>query len=1158
LLVGTLTFNFRFAGDGIRTAGEGTRLQIAGEGIQFQIAGDGTLFRFAGDGIRLQAAGEGTRLHIAGEGIQFQTAGEGSTPFNYGLVWMTQLRLIDKCRGGHRCIQLQVVMENRGDEQIALTARCVTMTYFAIISLFAPSTTLSPVNMQATSTWPGRPPGLPAATSECTATGSAHLTAPGWQSHVFGIHAASAGYDSGRSTNHVHVCDLEVRQDEFSAGLIVPNSQGQHGLPQSALAGMATLPSTLAGYIGGTECQDMGTAPSDSIKAGAFTGDGWPGSRLSLRSTATLDIPTGTRAAPSPLGRLDDSSMAMRTLIDNNAEQSVSLATQSPAILTGQQGDVVGNDANAVAYNGMVYTGKRYTDLCHASGEADKGSDHDTRDPAYSEAGNKGIKDKSEEAAKDAAKAAKQAAAERKAAEDAALAETSDEVAAQFKGTVELLSASKAGMAHLRSGGLWVGTLSLLLFAATQTLRIMSDFWIRYWSADYYGYVKVMGKYEGTKLYLPGFVGFVIGFFFLVLSRDSVFDHFKLKAATKLHNDLFDKVPRAPNEALKTPIGVDHPDGSVEATIRLAASRGVGGLVLLTFGDSNMRTGEVARVVTMGYDVMHTDVDVVWLRSTLPYLRCSTEDARSAAVPVEVPASMGATAARLQRLPHGLMESLGCEKLRAADVAVSSDNMSPREDTQIGAGYALGGTLNTGLPFIRGTAAGTRFANEWHKTEVAPRGHKFAGPGRCTLDQQVIGRTMRDEWQEYPELTIPAGRPRVVRAWGDGSLYLSVLPLILFQDKRAYFVQRAHEKQGVRPIAVRATCSLDNHDDLAKMQRFREAGLWHVDSPDYYFDKFLVFNSSIFLRYVTSIVVSHDIKVLDRNTRTHSRLTMLDPRPSRVTSLRSSPSTQVRFRLHVIPPLGGNGSRNLWKESFLGGNVSRDRNITNKLGNVIFGLTSRTGKDISQCSYFEREEEMFLMPHSNFIVSQAPHERPSAFCYCWVIAYELHRWRKENWTERLFKGQWYSFREIKSDNMQRVEALGTEVSRWGNESERLTAELKMQSERVMSWSRKTDALREAEPRKLFDTVSGPLGHVQYLGKLQPQELGMGPKEATDHGEEALHHQRALRGNARSLRAKRGLVMASTSIAMGAGILHKIGTRQTGSRGEDCRTPRRAR
>lgn len=39
-----------------------------------------------------------------------------------------------------------------------------------------------------------------------------------------------------------------------------------------------------------------------------------------------------------------------------------------------------------------------------------------------------------------------------------------------------------------------------------------------------------------------------------------------------------------------------------------------------------MRTGEVSRIVSLGYDVLHSDVDVVWLRSPLSYLRCSSED----------------------------------------------------------------------------------------------------------------------------------------------------------------------------------------------------------------------------------------------------------------------------------------------------------------------------------------------------------------------------------------------------------------------------------------------------------------------------------------------------------------------------------------------------
>ena len=47
------------------------------------------------------------------------------------------------------------------------------------------------------------------------------------------------------------------------------------------------------------------------------------------------------------------------------------------------------------------------------------------------------------------------------------------------------------------------------------------------------------------------------------------------------------------------------------------------------------------------------------------------------------------------------------------------------------------------------------------------------------------------------------------------------------------------------PLAVHATYSLDNHDGLAKAQRFRESGLWRVDAPAYFEGKYLALNSSV-------------------------------------------------------------------------------------------------------------------------------------------------------------------------------------------------------------------------------------------------------------------------------------------------------------------------
>lgn len=114
-----------------------------------------------------------------------------------------------------------------------------------------------------------------------------------------------------------------------------------------------------------------------------------------------------------------------------------------------------------------------------------------------------------------------------------------------------------------------------------------------------------------------------------------------------------------------------------------------------------------------GYAVMHTDCDVIWLANPTPYLMCLPGS------------SVSSVDARFD-----------CAPLLEADIAVSSDNMSPGRDTQARAGYSAGGTFNTGLLFIRPTKDGRRFAREWHRLVVRPdAGSRFAS---LTSDQQVL------------------------------------------------------------------------------------------------------------------------------------------------------------------------------------------------------------------------------------------------------------------------------------------------------------------------------------------------------------------------------------------------------------------------------------
>ena len=145
---------------------------------------------------------------------------------------------------------------------------------------------------------------------------------------------------------------------------------------------------------------------------------------------------------------------------------------------------------------------------------------------------------------------------------------------------------------------------------------------------------------------------------------------------------------------------------------------------------AGMRTGEVAKIVLAGFAVMHTDCDVIWLRDPTPYLMC----------PDSTPAEWGSDS----RFP--------CRPLATADVSVSSDNMSPGRDTEGRAGYAAGGTFNTGLLFIRPNENGRRFVQEWHRLVVEPpRGSRFSA---LTSDQQAHTRLLlRSELQ--PAATSP-------------------------------------------------------------------------------------------------------------------------------------------------------------------------------------------------------------------------------------------------------------------------------------------------------------------------------------------------------------------------------------------------------------------
>jgi hypothetical protein len=209
------------------------------------------------------------------------------------------------------------------------------------------------------------------------------------------------------------------------------------------------------------------------------------------------------------------------------------------------------------------------------------------------------------------------------------------------------------------------------------------------------------------------------------------------------------------------------------------------------------RTAEVAKIVALGYAVIMTDVDVLWLRDPRPYLvRCDGPSVRQ-------------------------MERASCAQLLDADVMASSDNLSPGKNLAAGLGDAYWGTMNTGIVVIRPSDKGKAFATKW-------AAYVADGPGvyaSLTSDQQVFNRLVR-EGPSPPNLHGRWVAPRP-------AMTLGTLPTMFFANGHGYFVHRIEKSYpGALPYAAHATYTYDGSSAAAKEQRFRDAGHWAVAEAD--------------------------------------------------------------------------------------------------------------------------------------------------------------------------------------------------------------------------------------------------------------------------------------------------------------------------------------
>jgi len=146
------------------------------------------------------------------------------------------------------------------------------------------------------------------------------------------------------------------------------------------------------------------------------------------------------------------------------------------------------------------------------------------------------------------------------------LDETPEQIASKFNGVPRRLTPGAAFMVYWAAGGIIFGIFSFYLFMVTQTCRIYSDLWIRWWAADYWELYPTRkgrstpGVYgeqdDASRAYLLCYCAFVVCFICLLLSRDGLFCCWHIRGSTRLHNDLFNRVLKAPILFfLRTPVG---------------------------------------------------------------------------------------------------------------------------------------------------------------------------------------------------------------------------------------------------------------------------------------------------------------------------------------------------------------------------------------------------------------------------------------------------------------------------------------------------------------------------------------------------------------------------------------------------------------------------
>lgn len=179
-----------------------------------------------------------------------------------------------------------------------------------------------------------------------------------------------------------------------------------------------------------------------------------------------------------------------------------------------------------------------------------------------------------------------------------------------------------------------------------------------------------------------------------------------------------------------------------------------------------------------------------------------------------------------------------------ADVLMSTDCLSHQAEVtmkknHIRCGHTPGSTyqitLNTGAIIFRNTPGAVAVLTAWRRelSNKAKNLTVFGKDGKATglrlTDQMEMNYIMGRDI--YPITSASKTDPRVIYAY-EKKVKLLPIPAALAAGGHTFFLQHRQQLSGITPFVVHTT--FHRHGTVAKVVRFREEGLWHLDPDEYY------------------------------------------------------------------------------------------------------------------------------------------------------------------------------------------------------------------------------------------------------------------------------------------------------------------------------------